>query len=29
LHDTTIVDIYVQLVTLYAGLTDVHHQVRA
>jgi len=27
--DTTIVNIYVQLVTLYAGLADVHHEVRA
>jgi len=26
--DTTIVNIYVQLVTLYAGLADVHHEVR-
>jgi len=27
--DTTIVNIYAQLVTLYAGLVDVHHEVRA
>jgi len=27
--DTTIVNIYTQLVTLYAGLADVHHEVRS
>jgi len=26
--DTTIVNIYAQLVTLYAGLADMHHEVR-
>jgi len=27
--DTTIANIYVQLVTLYVGLVDVHHEVKA
>jgi len=27
--DTTVVNIYVQLVTLYAGLADVHNEVWA
>jgi len=27
--DTTIVNINVQLVTLYAGLVDIHHKVQA
>jgi len=27
--DTTTVNIYAQLVTLYTGLADVHHEVRA